>query len=132
MHVAIQRVCPIIKVKSMPRALEFYCSTLGFNKEWEYAATPKGPYYSAVSLDGVHIHLSTFDGDGVIGTATYFYVDDVDTLVKRFVAHGLKLKEDKNSPVEGGPVDQTWGMREFYVRDPDRNSLRFGSEIAAS
>jgi hypothetical protein len=22
-------------------------------------------------------------------------------------------------------VDQTWGTREMYVRDPDRNSLRF-------
>jgi len=25
----------------------------------------------------------------------------------------------------GSPVDQTWGTREFYVTDPDGNTLRF-------
>jgi hypothetical protein len=27
--------------------------------------------------------------------------------------------------VHEGPVDQTWGTREFYVDDPDGNTLRF-------
>jgi hypothetical protein len=26
-------------------------------------------------------------------------------------------------------VNQTWGMRELYVRDPDGNSVRFGAPI---
>jgi uncharacterized glyoxalase superfamily protein PhnB len=25
------------------------------------------------------------------------------------------------------PLDQTWGMREFYVHDPDGNTLRFSA-----
>jgi hypothetical protein len=27
--------------------------------------------------------------------------------------------------VHAAPVDQTWGTREFYVSDPDGNTLRF-------
>jgi hypothetical protein len=27
--------------------------------------------------------------------------------------------------VHAGPIDQTWGTREFYVDDPDGNTLRF-------
>lgn len=27
--------------------------------------------------------------------------------------------------VHEGPIDQTWSTREFYVDDPDGNTLRF-------
>jgi hypothetical protein len=27
--------------------------------------------------------------------------------------------------VHEGPLDQTWGTREFYVDDPDGNTIRF-------
>jgi len=27
--------------------------------------------------------------------------------------------------VHEGPIDQSWGTREFYVDDPDGNTLRF-------
>jgi hypothetical protein len=82
-----------------------------------------------VSLDGNQIHLSTFAGDGVTGTAAYCYVDDVDALFHTFLQMGLKTPGNPESPVEEGPVNQTWGMREVYVRDPDGNTLRFGSAI---
>lgn len=29
------------------------------------------------------------------------------------------------SMVHEGPIDQSWGTREFYVDDPDGNTLRF-------
>lgn len=126
---AVARVVPILKVTDMPRALDFYGSTLGFVVDFRYAAGSHGPWYAGVSLDGHQIHLSTFGGDGVTGTATYFYVDDVDALFERFVAAGLNVPGNPDSPVHDGPVDQTWGMREFYVRDPDGNTLRFGSSL---
>jgi catechol 2,3-dioxygenase-like lactoylglutathione lyase family enzyme len=124
----VARVVPILNVSNMPASLEFY-TRLGFIVEFQYAAGPGGPWYASVSLDGHQIHLSTFSGDSVRGAATYFYVDDVDALVGRFLAAGLRTPGDPHSPVEEGPVDQSWGMREFYVRDPDRNALRFGSPI---
>ena len=122
----IARVVPILKVTGMPSALEFY-ARLGFVVDFQYAAGPGGPWYAGVSLDGHQIHLSTFGGDSVRGAATYFYVDDIDALHRRFIAGGLKTPGKPDSPVEEAPVDQSWGMREFYVRDPDGNALRFGS-----
>jgi hypothetical protein len=31
--------------------------------------------------------------------------------------------------VHEGPIDQSWGMREFYVTDEDGNTLRFGRPL---
>ena len=126
---AITRVVPILKVTDMARALAFYESTLGFAVDFRYAAGPRGPWYAGVSLDGHQIHLSTFGGDGVAGTSVYFYVDDADALFDQFLAAGLTPPDDPESPVHEGPVTQTWDMREFYVRDPDGNTLRFGSPV---
>ena len=49
--------------------------------------------------------------------------DDVDALHAESVA--------KNVPIHIAPVDQTWGMRDLYLRDPDGNSVRFGAPVAA-
>ncbi len=128
----VKRMVPIVKVTDIERAVEFYCGTLGFVQDFRYAASAEGPTYVGISLDGNQVHLSTFAGDGITGTATYCYVDDVDTLFGGFLARGMKTPGNPASPVEDGPVIQTWGMREFYVRDPDGNSLRFGSPVAAA
>lgn len=93
------------------------------------AASPDGPACASVTLDGPHIHLSTFAGDGARGTAVDCYVDDVDGLFDTLRQAGLRTPGSLESPVENGPVKQTWGMREFYVKDPDGNTLRFGSPI---
>jgi len=127
---AVKRVVPIIKVTDLGSALEFYCSTLGFVADFTYTASPDGPEYAGVSLEGHQVHLSTFAGDGVTGTAAYLYVDDVDAIFTAFLRGGLKTPGNPDSPVEESPVDQSWGMREFYVRDPDGNTLRFGSPIS--
>jgi hypothetical protein len=49
----------------------------------------------------------------------------VDGLVERFRERGLVVPVRLESPVHSGPVNQTWGTREFYVDDPDGNTLRF-------
>jgi catechol 2,3-dioxygenase-like lactoylglutathione lyase family enzyme len=125
----ITKIVPIIQVTDMQRALDFYCSSLGFICEFGYPVPLTGPAYVGLSLDGHEIHLSSFGGPAVGGTATYLYLDDVDTLFSRLRRAGLKTPGDPDSPVEEGPVDQTWGMREFAVRDPDGNKLIFGSPV---
>lgn len=126
---AVQRIVPLLRVTDINRTVAFYCRTLGFVEEFRYSASHNGPTYVGLSLEGQSLHLSTFAGDGIVGTAVYCYVDDVDALFEGFVARGLKTPDDPSSPVESGPVNQTWHMREFYVRDPDRNTLRFGTRI---
>ena len=47
-------------------------------------------------------------------------------------ARGLDPSGKPDSPVHQGPLDQTWGTREFYVDDPDGNTLRFTQYPAAA
>lgn len=75
-----------------------------------------------VVRDDAVLHLSSHAGDGVVGGVVYFLSDDVDTLHAEFAT--------KRVPIHVAPVDQTWGMRELYVRDPDGNSVRFGAPLA--
>jgi catechol 2,3-dioxygenase-like lactoylglutathione lyase family enzyme len=51
--------------------------------------------------------------------------DDLDALWRKFLARGLVTPGRADSPVHEGPTEQTWGTREFYVSDPDGNTLRF-------
>ena len=53
--------------------------------------------------------------------------DDVDAVFRKFRGRGLQTPGDPDAPqeVHAGPLDQTWGTREFYVDDPDGNTLRF-------
>ena len=128
---AAPRLVPIFRVSDLRAALDFYCSTLGFATDFIHSIGPEGPSYAAVSLDGAQLHLSTFPGDGGARTSAYCYVDDIDGLFQRFLRAGLTTPGNPDSPVEEGPVDQSWGIREFYVRDSDGNTLRFGSPIGS-
>lgn len=51
-------------------------------------------------------------------------VEGLDALWETFRSRGLEPPE-RDSSVHRGPVAQTWGTREFYVDDPDGNTLRF-------
>ena len=62
--VGVERIVPIIKVTDLHTALNFYCSVLGFDEDSHYRASPDGPDYVGVSLNGHQLHLSTFSGDG--------------------------------------------------------------------
>ena len=110
---------PLIHVSSSKEAEDFYCTKLGFTKEWEYrpAAPAEDPAYLGLQRDNVPLHLSSFSGDGVAGGVASFHVRDVDALFAEFTARGV--------PIQLEPHDQSWGNREMYVRDADSNSLRF-------
>jgi len=70
-----------------------------------------------LTRDGVWLHVSSFSGDGISGGAVNLIVEDVDALHAEFVEQGVRI--------DTGPVDQTWGSREMYVKDADGNSIRF-------
>ena len=57
--------------------------------------------------------------------------DDVYAVFQRFRARGLKTPGNPDAPkeVHQGPIDQSWGTREFYVNDPDGNTLRFTQRL---
>jgi uncharacterized glyoxalase superfamily protein PhnB len=115
----IKLAVPLLHVSNAAAAQDFYCTRLGFHLE--YAHGPNGadgdPCYMGVSRDGVWIALSSFSGDGVAGGVVNLLAGDVDALFAEFAAAGV--------PIDLPPTDQTWGTREMYVKDADRNCLRF-------
>jgi hypothetical protein len=48
-------------------------------------------------------------------------VDDIEALHAEFVARGVAI--------DLPPIDQTWGVREMYVKDSQGNALRFAQPL---
>lgn len=120
----LKQAIPVLHMTNADATEQFYCGRLGFRLEFQVpaSATKRDPCYMGVARDGAVLHLSSQAGDSVVGGVVYFISDDVDTLHEEFVA--------KNVRIHIAPMDQTWGMRELYVLDPDGNSVRFGAPVA--
>jgi uncharacterized glyoxalase superfamily protein PhnB len=110
---------PVLHVRSSKAAEEFYCKKLGFRRQFAYRVDEKeaDPCYMALVRDSAWLHISSFLGDGVSGGVVRFEVEDVDAIHAELAEKGVGI--------DTGPVDQTWGTREMYVRDADGNSIRF-------
>ena len=121
-----KKTIPVIHVKDSLSAEEFYCKGLGFNRHFSYRPdnTTNDPCYMGVIRDGAELHLSSFPDDGVAGSAVYVFVDDIDALHAELIAKGV--------PIDTPPVDQTWGTREMFIRDADRNRIQFAQTRPAS
>ena len=117
-------IIPLMRCRDMERSLTFYTGVLDFVHHGTWPETGS-PSFSILSREDAALHLSSHSGDGVFGHAVSIMVQDIDHLFQKFVARGLNAKTKMDSPVHQGPTDQTWGTREFYVDDPDGNTLRF-------
>jgi catechol 2,3-dioxygenase-like lactoylglutathione lyase family enzyme len=120
-------IIPTVRCSNMRQSLAFYTSVLDFelvNGDDDLA----DPSFSVLSRDGGRLFLSSHRGDGEFGQAVVVTTDKLDALFRKFRERGLRTPGNLNSPVHDGPIDQTWGTREFYVDDPDGNTLRFTEE----
>jgi len=110
----------------MRAALAFYTGVLDF-KRVDGDDTLDDPSFSVLVRDGDRVFLSSHRGDGTFGQAIAVLTDDVDALFRKFRMRGLQTPGNPEAPeaVHEGPIDQSWGTREFYVDDPDGNTLRF-------
>lgn len=112
------RGCPVLASADIPATVNWYRDRLGF------VVRRTGTDYGIVERDGVELHFWPCQDRGIAeNTSAYLRVDDVDGLHARF--EGAR---------EGGRIsevaDRAWGMREFYVWDPDGNLLRFCAPVA--
>jgi uncharacterized glyoxalase superfamily protein PhnB len=114
----LRTAIPVFHVSSSAAAEAFYCQKLGFTREFAYRPTGAAdPCYMGVVRDEARVHLSSFPGDGVVGSLVYLVVDDVDALHREFTEKGVAI--------DMAPTNQSWGNREMYVRDEDRNKIAF-------
>ncbi|MFZ6798328.1 glyoxalase superfamily protein [Undibacterium sp. Di24W] len=117
-------IIPTVRCSNMKTALEFYTGVLDF-EHLDGDLHAGDPSFTVISRGSDRVFLSSHSGDGVYGQALVVLTDEIDALFKHYLARGLATTGNPDSPVHKGPLDQTWGTREFYVNDPDGNTLRF-------
>ena len=114
------RAVPILPVKDMDRAIDFY-KQLGFCAE-RYR---NGDGYAFLDRNGFEIHLSTsailVSGQSPSGIYFYLARDSAAALEAEFRAAGV--------PILSPLAVREWRMNEFVLDDPDGNLLRFGEPV---
>lgn len=117
----IAAVVPILPVRDLTRAIEFY-EQLGFTAK-RYR---DGDFYAFIQRDGRELHLSK--------TAelipehnfvrVYFYLRDGAATALEAYCRGLGMT------ILEPLTAHEWKMREFVLQDPDGNRLIFGESLA--
>ena len=106
----MSRIMPELPCDDVPAAVRHYHDVLGFSVNYEQDDL------GVMDRDEVRLLLIARTPLHGIGSAS-FYVRDVDGLYNELVRSG--------ADVQGEPVSQPWGLREFRVLDADRNRLTF-------
>lgn len=114
---------PTVRCRRIEASVAFYTRLLDFEDVDD--GDLGDPGFRVLKRGGDLLFLSSHGGDGAFGQAMAVLVDDVDEIVRSLRHRGLEIPEDGRSPAHAGPVNQTWGTREFYVDDPDGNTVRF-------
>ena len=118
---SIARIVPILPVKNLARAMDFY-RLLGFSAH----AWRDGDSYAFLTRDQLDIHLRTapdlLEGQNPSGIYFYLAAATAAALEAEFRAAGVKIL----SPL----APREWKMNEFVLSDPDGNLLRFGEDIS--
>ena len=117
-------IIPTVRCSNMQASMAFYTGIIDFEYVDGDGATTD-PAFTTLKREEDYLFLSSHRGDGVFGQAIAVIIEDSDSQFKKFLARGLKTPGNPDSPVHEGPTDQTWGTREFYVNDPDGNTVRF-------
>lgn len=122
-------VTPILMVRDVTAAAEFYRSKLGFAIDFLYG---EPPFYGAVSRDGVCLHLRFVREPNFAALASQevwlvlatIEVDDIHALFTEFDARGVEFVQK--------PKKQDWGGTDFHIRDPDGNQISFVEYLVAT
>jgi len=124
------RVAPILGVRDVKKAVEYYTDVLGFECPsgiFEGVAPGDGGVYALVRRGDIEIHLQirrreVFAGrrEG-IESDSYVFVGDVDALFEEFQA--------KDVVILRAPENTFYGLREFVIEDPEGHRLTFGMSL---
>ncbi len=111
-----------IYVKDVQRSMEFYNEVVGADIVQLHAEKEGGPYTLAIlrignftmMLHPQEQHAEEFADTRLgVGMHLQLQVPDVDAFFQHCVDQGAIVS------LSGEPTDQSWGWREFALRDPD-------------
>lgn len=108
----LRQIMPALPLDNVPAGVTHYRDVLGFRVNYQQHDL------GVMDRDNVRLLLiARTERHKGIGSA-YVYVEDADALYAELRAKGAK--------VQGEPVSQPWGLREFRVLDPEQNEIGFG------
>lgn len=124
--IRFRSIAPQFVVTDVVKSAEYYRDVFGF-KIYGYWHDP--PVYAIVGREYVEIHFGKSDNEGSQsnliarkhGLDAYIFVEGVDALCDEFTRKGAEIIE--------GPVNQSYGNREFLVRDCNGFVLAFGESL---
>lgn len=103
----VNRIVANIQTPSPADAQRFYGEILGLDLLMDQGWIRT---YGSNTTMSVQVSILSEGGSGTPVPDLSIEVDDLDEALSRMRA--------ANVPVEYGPVDEPWGVRRFYVRDP--------------
>jgi catechol 2,3-dioxygenase-like lactoylglutathione lyase family enzyme len=103
----VKRIVTNVETADVAAARGFYGELLGLDLLMDngWIAT----YGSRAKMD-VQISFASEGGSGTPVPDLSIEVDDLEAALERMRGAGI--------PIEYGPVEEPWGVRRFYVRDP--------------
>lgn len=113
------RVAPALSVADLPRALQFYCGVLGFQKVFENG-DPVGFVILEQDAAELHLHLDR-QHRATAQNVAHLMVADATALYDHLVAHGTDIVK--------GLRDADFGLRCFVFADPDGNHIDVGQDL---
>lgn len=118
--IQLQSAMPGFAVADLARSLEFYNGLLGFATIF-MNGPENAPIFAIVKRGQVIISLaSNVDAERVGRGACYLSMTGIDGLYAEIKALGVAMTHDLR--------DESYGMREFMITDPDGNTINFGEE----
>jgi uncharacterized glyoxalase superfamily protein PhnB len=122
----ITAAAPVLLVKDVAVSANWYRDKLGFTIKGLYGHMP---HFAIIERDGHYIMFQVVAANLIkpnwkIVDKTnniYFWVDDVETLYKEFIASGATI----DYTLYATP----WGTKEFGINDPDEYDVTFGEII---
>ena len=122
------QVTPFLHVPDLAEALDFFGRRLGFSIEFAEGG------YAYIEREGVAFRLLQLPppdrrdpGQRPMHDGFAYYIDVLD--VDAVVAELAPRLADLPAGTTHGPVDQTYGQREYMVRAPDGGLIVFGQGL---
>ena len=121
----IEDAVAIVPVRDVGASVDFYADVLGFERRF----VSEDKSFAIVVHGEAALHfIQTDDAAALAATANnisvYLWVKGVDALYEVYKPELDKLEEGRVR----APFTQSYGMREFHVKDPDGCLLFFGED----
>ncbi len=119
----LKEIHPVLPVKDVVKALEFYSRNLGF--EFAFADDDTKPYYAGVKRDNIEIHLQWHDEkewEAIDRPALRFVTQHIEALYDEYKTKNVFHKNTSLKKTD-------WGTREFAFYDLYQNGLTFYQDL---